>query len=107
MNRTVVLVQIYPNRVEVIEISAETKARTGTLECLRFGPRRRVLVVCPLFTNAGVRSKPVNGYLETTTTFAATAVRVLSQHDARSSHHLTSVAAVQPHSPNTSFRRSV
>src|SRR5438093_1528529 len=63
MNRTVVLVQIHRNRVEVIEISPETKARTSALECLRFRARRRVLVVGPLLANAGVGSKPVNGYL--------------------------------------------
>ena len=63
MNRTVVLVQIHPNRVEVVEISAETKARASALEGLRFRASRRVLVVRPLLADAGVRSKPVNRYL--------------------------------------------
>src|SRR5439155_11271375 len=63
VNRAVVLVQIYPNRVEVIEVSSETEACTSALEGLRLRACRRVLVVGPLLANAGMRSKTVNGYL--------------------------------------------
>src|ERR1700680_4108244 len=69
-HRTIVLIQILPDLVEVVQVSAQPEAGAGALECLGFRPRRRILVVRPFLSHAGVGPKAAHGYVETTTTLA-------------------------------------
>ena len=61
-NRTVVLVQILPDLVEIVKVTAQSETGAGALECLGFRARRRILVVRPFLADAGVRPKAVHGY---------------------------------------------
>src|SRR5258708_6643187 len=59
---TVVLVQVLRDFVEVVQVTAQSKAGTGTLECLGFCSRRRILIVRPFLSDAGVRPKAAYRY---------------------------------------------
>src|SRR5712692_5891969 len=61
-DRTVVLVQILPDFVEVVQVPAQSETGASALECLGFRPRRRILVVCPFLSDAGVGPKAAHGY---------------------------------------------
>ena len=57
LGRPVVLIEVDPDLVEVIQVPAQSETGAGSLERLRLGARRRILVIRPLLTNSGVRTK--------------------------------------------------
>src|SRR5262249_50293492 len=63
VDRTVVLVEVYPDRLEIIKVSAETETGASAFESLRFCTCRRVLVVGPFLPDSGMGPEPMNRHL--------------------------------------------
>ena len=61
-DRTVVLVKILPDFVEVVQLPAQSETGASALECLGLRTRRRILVVRPFLSDAGVGPKAAHGY---------------------------------------------